>query len=260
MPHIFQFVYTGAPAGKNATGPAALYDPYHPKRRFGYIRINSFDADPDEFFREFKRILLIMKVSGPDGLILDLRANPGGAIDAGERILQLLTPKRITPADFHFINTPMLQQIAARLTRESPAEDAPLRSVLRPWMQDILDSVAGGDVLTNGRPLTSAEEANDTGQQYQGPVALLIDALSYSATDIFAGGFQDHGIGIIAGADLNTGGGGANRWSHDELVTNLAVIPGLPLAELKTTPVCPWLSAALRVWVRAPVGRWRTLE
>jgi hypothetical protein len=46
-------------------------------------------------------------------------------------------------------------------------------------------------------------------------VVLVTDALCYSATDIFAAGFQDHGIGPVLGLDGNTGAGGANVWTHD---------------------------------------------
>jgi C-terminal processing protease CtpA/Prc len=52
---------------------------------------------------------------------------------------------------------------------------------------------------------------------YDGPVVLVTDALCYSATDIFAAGFQDHAIGPILGTDGNTGAGGANVWGHDLL-------------------------------------------
>ena len=43
---------------------------------------------------------------------------------------------------------------------------------------------------------------------------LIIDALCYSTTDIFAAGFQDHGIGTILGVNANTGAGGANVWDY----------------------------------------------
>ena len=46
---------------------------------------------------------------------------------------------------------------------------------------------------------------------------LITDALCYSTTDIFAAGFQDHGIGPILGTHANTGAGGANVWTHSLL-------------------------------------------
>jgi hypothetical protein len=56
-----------------------------------------------------------------------------------------------------------------------------------------------------------------TGQRYRGPVVLIVDALCYSTTDIFAAGFQDHWIGKIIGVDANTGAGGANVWDYERL-------------------------------------------
>ena len=59
---------------------------------------------------------------------------------------------------------------------------------------------------------------NGIGQVYYGPVVLITDALSYSATDIFAAGFQDNEVGLVLGTSGNTGAGGANFWSLDDLL------------------------------------------
>jgi C-terminal processing protease CtpA/Prc len=48
-------------------------------------------------------------------------------------------------------------------------------------------------------------------------VVLVTDPLCYSATDMFAAGFQDHGIGKVVGVGGATGAGGANVWSHQLL-------------------------------------------
>jgi C-terminal processing protease CtpA/Prc len=74
--------------------------------------------------------------------------------------------------------------------------------------------VITGALFSRGVQITTTEEANDLGQQYFGPVILITDALCYSATDLFAAGFQDHKIGPILGVDGNTGAGGANVWTH----------------------------------------------
>ena len=131
------------------------------------------------------------------------------------------------------MNSRLTQHVAANLKRETS------RSTLGenqrewlPWIDDLLNGISSGSVLTPGRPLTNPDDANDTGQRYQGPVTLIIDALAYSATDIFAGGFQDHQIGKIIGVDENTGGGGANRWLHEELRVKLEHLPGVALQKL----------------------------
>jgi hypothetical protein len=204
------------------------------EQRFGYLRIKTFETNAsNEFVAEFASILEMMQKDAPDGLILDVRSNPGGAIDAAERILQFLTPAPIKPANFHFVNSRTTQHVAANLKQESGrmALGEHQREWL-PWVDDLLDSVASGSPLTPGRPLTNPDDANDTGQRYQWPITLIVDALAYSATDIFAAGFQDHTIGKIIGVDENTGGGGANRWLHEELRVRLEHVPGVALQQL----------------------------
>jgi hypothetical protein len=202
--------------------------------RFGYLRINTFETNAsDQFVTEFGQILDVMQKKAPDGLILDVRSNPGGAIDAAERILQFLTPGPIKPANFHFVNSRLTQQVAASLKQDSGrAALGENQLEWQPWVDDLLESVASGSPLTRGRPLTNPDQANDTGQRYQGPITLIVDALAYSATDIFAAGFQDHGIGKIIGVDENTGGGGANRWLHEELRAKLEHVPGVGIRQL----------------------------
>ena len=70
-----------------------------------------------------------------------------------------------------------------------------------------------GADYSQGSQMLADDAYNDIGQTYQGPVVLIIDALCYSTTDIFAAGFQHHGIGTILGVSANTGGGDANVWA-----------------------------------------------
>jgi hypothetical protein len=177
-----------------------------PHGEFGYLRIRTFsvgrtDADVDAFIAEVQRILELLP---RHGLIIDVRGNGGGIITAGERLLQLFTPRRIQPERLHFVNTPL----TLRLASEVPW--------LADWQPSIAQSVELGTAFSDGLPLDDQHEeiCNAIGQRYHGPVALVIDALCYSTTDIFAAGFQDHGIGPVVGTDGNTGAGGANVWDH----------------------------------------------
>jgi hypothetical protein len=88
---------------------------------------------------------------------------------------------------------------------------------LNPWASSLSESVTTGSTFSRGFPITSTDDANILGQQYHGPVVLVTDALCYSATDLFAAGFQDHQIGPILGVDGNTGAGGANVWEYSLL-------------------------------------------
>ncbi|WP_448619136.1 S41 family peptidase [Geodermatophilus sp. URMC 65] len=103
-----------------------------------------------------------------------------------------------------------------------------------------------GSVFSSAFPITPVEGANRRGQQYCGPVVLVTDARCYSATDIFAAGFQDHGIGPVLGVDDNTGAGGANVWTHRLLKQLLELPAANPESPYKALPN----GAAMRVSMR----------
>jgi hypothetical protein len=169
----------------------------------GYIRIFTFMVrDADAFVAEFVRIAGLLLQTG---LIIDMRGNGGGNILAAEKLLQVLTPHPIEPERFHFINTPTTHD----LCREAPEEFN-----LKPWDSAIGLAIQTGKTYSQGFSLEPAERYNTIGRRYQGPVVLVIDALCYSATDIFTAGFQDYGIGQILGVHRHTGAGGANVWEH----------------------------------------------
>jgi Peptidase family S41 len=179
------------------------------RREFGYVRLYSFDVDdPDQFVREFAKL-----ISSPhfpqEGLIIDVRGNGGGKIRAGERLLQLFTPRPIKPELFEFLNTPLNLEICRM---------APKRWHLDRWADSIAESVVTGAMYSSGFPLNSERACNDIGQKYHGPVVLITDALSYSTTDMFAAGFQDNEIGEVLGTSDNTGAGGANVWWYQDLM------------------------------------------
>lgn len=230
LPAVFFFQHSGSAPRPRMPEPSSLTDPAHPEKHFAYLAIRSFDGESGALVDECRRILTLLQQAAPDGLILDVRSNPGGSIQAAEQMLQMLTPNSIQTAGFHFVSTPLTQQIAAQITAD-PSFDPAALAEWQPWIDDLLASVASGSLLTTPRPLTAADTANAIGQVYQGPVLLLIDALSYSATDIFCGGFQDNQIGPVVGVDPNTGGG-ANRWLHTEFLDKTRGLTGFALEPL----------------------------
>ena len=192
-------------------------------REFGYIRLFSFDVDDaDKFVKDLAEV--ITAVGFPqEGLIIDVRGNGGGKIRAGERALQLFTPRRIEPELFEFLNTPLNLDIC-RL--------APKHWNLARWADSIAESVVTGATYSSGFPLNSEASCNDIGQMYYGPVILITDALSYSTTDMFAAGFQDNEIGEVLGTSDNTGAGGANVWWYQDLVNAVKDNPHSPFKPL----------------------------
>jgi len=169
----------------------------------GLLRIWNFDVqDVDPFVAEVARLV---RAAPSGGLIIDVRGNPGGWIPAAERLLQLFTSRRIAPEPVQFRNTPLMRETAGFVPD------------LEPWRASLEIANLTGERFSQGFPLTEEAAANSTGQAYFGPVALLVDALCYSACDFFAAGFQDHAIGPVIGNDRTTGAGGANVWEHGYL-------------------------------------------
>jgi hypothetical protein len=214
-------------------------------KRFGYLRIKDFGGGlpgvaQGQILDRFREILTGMNENAPDGLILDIRGNPGGQIQVAERMLQMLTPRTIEPVVFRYARTPAIDRIIDHYRNDGRGGD---RSEFLAWLETRPEDNPPLEELTAGRPLTVPTVANDVGQVYQGPVVLLIDALTYSAADMFAAGFQDHEIGEVIGVDSNTGGGGANLWRHEDL---RASIPPLPDVTLKSLPREVKMSLAIR--------------
>src|SRR5262245_25501784 len=200
MPDVFTFRPVDGPGG-----------PY------GYIRIWTFSVDDDvPFLDEFTRIAGLLPQKG---LILDVRGNGGGLITAAENLLQLLTPRAIEPSRLSFRCTPLTLDLCRRF------------DFVNQWAPSIARSVETGELFSQALPLDDPAAANQRGQRYQGPVVLVTDALCYSATDIFAAGFQDNRIGPVLGASGNTGAGGANVWDH-ALLRQLFPPPNSPFGAL----------------------------
>ncbi|MET0132508.1 MAG: S41 family peptidase [Kibdelosporangium sp.] len=170
---------------------------------FGHLRIFTFHVpDPFAFRDEFVRLAALLP---QNGLIVDVRDNGGGHIWAAEMILQTLTFQAVEPEPVQFIATPLNLRLCRR------------HSELAAWRDSIDQATETGQVFSAAHPVTPPHATNDIGQTYHGPVVLITDARCYSATDMFAAGFADHGIGTILGVDDNTGAGGANVWTHSLL-------------------------------------------
>ncbi|MEV0614394.1 S41 family peptidase [Nonomuraea sp. NPDC050404] len=200
-----------------------------PSGTFGHLRIFSFNVNnPDAFVREFLRLIALLP---QNGLILDVRDNGGGHIFASEFLLQTLTPRPIVPEPTQFITANLNLRIC-RQHQENPTGEIDLGA----WCPSMEQALETGAVFSGAFPITPPGGANAIGQRYFGPVVLVTNALCYSATDIFAGGFQDHKIGKIIGTDDNTGAGGANVWTHELLKVLLELPSPVPDSPYKPLP------------------------
>jgi hypothetical protein len=191
-----------------------------PDGPFGYLRIFGFDTPPDPFVAELVRLAPLL----PDrGLVIDIRANPGGYIVAAERALQLFTPRRIEPTRFSALATPFVRQIAGI---------GPVVADLKPWRDSLEAAVRNGEPYSRPIPLTDPAGCNDLGQLYGGPVLLVADSTTYSSGDLFSAGFVDNGLGPFVCVGTATGAGGANVWDYgglrQALAGSAAALPALP--------------------------------
>lgn len=178
---------------------------------FGYIRIFSFEANEVvNFVNEFKRLLKLMPING---VILDVRNNGGGNILAAEWMLQSLTDRRIVPQPSQFINTQLVEELCRLHSPSGTLSGLDLTA----WYKSIKEIMQTGSVYSLAHPITPPVTLKSFRAQKQPKLVLITDALCYSATDIFAAGFQDHKLGRILGTHENTGAGGANVWTHSLL-------------------------------------------
>jgi Peptidase family S41 len=180
--------------------------------KFGYLRIFSFNVDdPAALVSEFIR--LVTERLPQNGLIIDVRDNGGGSSFAAESLLPLIVPHRpVVPQRLYFINTARTLRLC-RLQRSNLLLGP--RGLL-PWIESIQRSMETGAMYSASFPSHDQEVLNAIGHRYLGPTIVITNAVSYSATEFFAAGFQDHG-GKVLGVDNVTGGGGANVRTHTEL-------------------------------------------
>jgi hypothetical protein len=181
-----------------------------PAGKFGLLRLWSFDVSDDDGFVE--EVIELLAELPRNGLIIDLRSNPGGLVWAAERLLQLFTPNAVSPARFSMLATDLTRTMAL-----APQN----RHRLEPWRRSLEAAVKSGELYSRSVPLTPPERCNDIGQRYPGPVVAVVDANTYSSGDLFAAGFVDHRVGTLVSVDDATGAGGANVWYPQDLFNAL---------------------------------------
>jgi len=113
------------------------------RRTVGYLRIWSFDINDDDAF--VAEIIRLLQAMPQQGVIVDLRGNPGGLIWAAERSLQLFTKTPISPTRFSLVATPLTRQMA-----DSPFN----RLELERWSQSLQDAVSTGELYAQPLPIT----------------------------------------------------------------------------------------------------------
>lgn len=165
-------------------------------RTFGHLRIRSFSVtDAAGACDECVRLIGALP---EEGLIIDIRDNPGGSIRMAEMILDALAGRRLPRAPLLFRTTPFI----ARLCQHR-------HDLYERWLPGLARAQATRAVYSAGVPLWPDAE-DPVPPCPQRPLVLVVNALTYSAADFFSAGFQDNQLGPILGVHRTTGGGGAN--------------------------------------------------
>ncbi len=132
-------------------------------RRIGWINLSSFYADMEggttSTTTDVRRILERLKKENIEGLVLDLRNNPGGSLDEAIKLTGLFIKRG-----------PVVQQ--------------------KDWIGD-----------------TSRRDSLSSKPAYDGPLVVLIDRSSASASEILAAALQDYHRAVIVGESSSFGKG-----------------------------------------------------
>jgi C-terminal processing protease CtpA/Prc len=176
--------------------------------KFGYLNLSSFvpDSGVDATIEEIRR-LIFEEFGETRGLIFDVRNNGGGFVNLADKLPQLFTRGDAVNGQARVLNTDTTLEIF----NNSPF------GIVFPELATALNDVAGTDATHSGLvPFNSSEEVNTLGQIYNGPVAVLANGNSYSASDLFTCQMQDSGAAFMFGEEPRTGAGGATVREHSQ--------------------------------------------
>lgn len=176
-------------------------------RRIGYLRVYSFVApDVVAATKVLADALTGFETDGCDGLIVDIRNNPGGLIPLAENLLGLLTANPVITR-FSFLATPLTKAMCAN------------SSDLAGWSPSVESAASTGDAFSAALPITNQRSVPQPVTDL--PAVLITDATTYSAGDIFAAGWIDNAIGSTVATATTTGAGGANVWNLSQITSRL---------------------------------------
>lgn len=174
----------------------------------GYIQLKGFSWDNpnldiatvvEGFRREIEG-----RLSRANGLVIDVRGNPGGYIVFAEKLVQLFSTKEVEPTKVQMLANKLNENIFLNANGQEDNR----------WSAAVRSALTQGSPTIQPMPITTTSEANSLGQIWFRPVIILTDAACFSACDLFAAGMQDNGAGVIIGVHKTTGAGGANVMEH----------------------------------------------
>lgn len=198
-----------------------------------YLRIFEFpslrEANTEAFLKEIEDKLGDYEPK-MTGVIIDIRGNRGGRIDAAERLLQFFSKRPIRPMTARFRNSPA-NWIYCDAISKLEANSAWSSQTHEKWRDSI--SRRRHARYSDHFGMTNPDLCNQKDRLHLAvPSVVITDALTFSAGEVFAAGFRDNGIGKIIGVDQYTAGGGANAIETSNLFDMLKEFDALPAEEV----------------------------
>lgn len=111
-----------------------------PEAGIGYIRLTGFTADST---RDFDRAISAMKAQGLNGLVFDLRYNPGGLLDQAVSIASRFVPEGMVVRTVDANGVPQEQQNAKRVRDNRDLSDLPVVVLINEGSASASEIVAG---------------------------------------------------------------------------------------------------------------------
>lgn len=111
-----------------------------PENSIGYIRLTGFT---DDSARDFDRAIEAMRQSGLEGLVLDLRYNPGGLLDQAVEIASRFVPGGMIVKTVDAMGIPQEQQNARRVADRYSLTDLPVIVLINEGSASASEIVAG---------------------------------------------------------------------------------------------------------------------
>lgn len=187
----------------------------------GYIRIPSFAPNnPNAALSAFVREITYFQAN-TDGLIVDVMRNPGGDGSYTNVLLSFLIPYQWRAIGFEVRATSEWVLSISSAVESAKAQGAP--QTIIDQLQVIKDAIVEANQQLRGRtkaiPLDDVSlirdpitDAKGNLLAYTKPVMLLVDEMSASAAEVFAGTIQDNARGILFGNRTMGAGGNVESW------------------------------------------------
>lgn len=172
-------------------------------KKVGYLSISSFvpSSVNDNGALTIIANLLRNQLASTDALVIDVRNNGGGSIVYADKLPQMFIPGNAKTNSARFLNT--------KANFDFLNQDI-FKYYWPNWVDLITQAQQTKNRYSATGVFTSPADANTLGQMYYKPVGVLMNARSFSATDLFTCAMTDNAAATIFGEDKRTGSGGAN--------------------------------------------------